>query len=90
MGRYTLSVKGETALETVLRGIYAFRILDREPNTMIISEPVACVFIHELRLKNARGEEAQVKDVIGATLYGLKILIEKDSTDGKIQILEVL
>jgi len=88
---YKVDIKGDSIVELVNNLIYAHRTLGHELNSVILSEPMAWRLAYELNLvpmgDNA-GKLFQLKKLVGSTLLGLNVYIDKHSPKDYVQVME--
>ena len=78
-------------VDIVIEGKTKNLILNRNPNVLLLSEELANQLIVEMGIEvNEEGELMSIRDLIGSTLLGLKVMVVKNKSYDYIEVLEIL
>lgn len=89
--KYTYNVTGcSTVHDLIAKSIHAERVLDRNPNTLMLSKELARLMIREVENMNDHEfEEMDIwKRAIGSMIYGLKVFVVTNKKHDYIELFE--
>jgi len=89
--KHTIDVKANSVAEIVVKLIYAERIMNREPNTIILSELTGHRLLHEMEPTRFGNPSKDIKEISGASLFfGLNVIIIKGDFTEFIKVFEAI
>ena len=85
-----INICGDSVLELVEKLVYARRILDKETDSLLISEDVASRIITEMNLLDEKKRLLKPKDLVGAVFYQLSLVILEGDYSERIEAFKQL